>query len=76
MSVSVKTEPDFSFRPAEQLFTSPGFGRLPYRDDRGHGPQYDVSADGERFVIVEPVGDVQPVIRVVQNWYEEFRGRQ
>ena len=37
-------------------------------------PNYDVSADGERFVLTEPVGgDAPSTIRVVQNWYEEFR---
>ena len=76
MAVPVKTEPDFSFSPPERLFASPGFGRAPFRDDTGIGPQYDVSADGERFVIVEPAEDVQPSIHVVQNWYEEFRDRE
>ncbi len=34
----------------------------------------DTSADGERFVLIEPVGDPQPAaIRGVQDWFEEFR---
>ena len=36
---------------------------------------YDVSADGERFVITAPAEDENaptPAIRVVQNWHEEF----
>ena len=38
--------------------------------------QYNVSADGQRFVLAEPVGEApKPSIRVVQNWYEEFRDR-
>lgn len=40
-----------------------------------------LSADGERFVTVAPVEDndeeVVPLsVRVVQNWYEEFRDRE
>ncbi len=40
-------------------------------------PGYDVSPDGQQFIIAQPVGDApQPAIRVVQNWYEEFRARE
>jgi len=42
-----------------------------------YGRNYDVTADGQRFVVVEPVGDAPaPKIRVVLNWFEEFRDRQ
>ncbi len=37
---------------------------------------FDVTADGERFVMLRPVEDesnVQPVLVVVQNWYAEFK---
>ena len=39
---------------------------------------YDVSAAGQRFLTVAPVvgADAAPTtIRIVQNWYEEFRDR-
>jgi Tol biopolymer transport system component len=39
---------------------------------------FDVTSDGERFVIVQNVrseNDVQPAIVIVQNWFEEFSGR-
>jgi Tol biopolymer transport system component len=36
-------------------------------------PHYDVSADGERFVVIESVGST--TVRVVQNWFAEFRDR-
>ena len=40
-------------------------------------PQYDVSGDGQRFLTSTPVqGDTPPTIRIVQNWYEEFRDRE
>ncbi len=41
---------------------------------------YDVSADGQRFILAEPAGEgadaPEPSIRVVQNWFAEFRDRQ
>ena len=40
------------------------------------GQRYDVAADGQRFVMVETIEqNSSPVIRVVLNWYEEFRDR-
>ena len=42
-----------------------------------HLPNYDVSADGERFVFTEPGGGRCPIdLRVVQNWFTQFRGRE
>ena len=38
--------------------------------------RYDVSSDGERFIVVETLPEGQPKIQLVQNWYEEFRDRQ
>jgi hypothetical protein len=43
----------------------------------GNLSEYDVSPDGWQFIIAQPVGDLpRPSIRVVQNWYEEFRDRE
>ncbi len=40
-------------------------------------PIYDVSADGRRFVVAEPVGPPpEPSIQVVQNWFTEFKDRE
>ncbi|MEW5980509.1 MAG: hypothetical protein AB1898_32385 [Acidobacteriota bacterium] len=37
-------------------------------------PSYAVSRDGQRFLMLDRFGKApQPVIRVVQNWYSEFR---
>ena len=70
MAVAVTTRPDFSVGDATRLFQSDYF-----RASEWHG--YDVSADGQRFVIPESVeGAEPPAIRVVQNWYEEFRDRE
>ena len=40
------------------------------------GHAYDVSVDGRQFVLIEIVGPSTPVIRVVENWFEEFRDQQ
>ncbi len=43
-------------------------------------PEYDVSADGRRFLTSAPAEQsaevTMPTIRIVQNWYEEFRDRE
>jgi hypothetical protein len=39
-------------------------------------PQYDVSADGQRFLMLNPVEQAQaaPIqINVVLNWFEELK---
>jgi len=69
MAVAVSTEPEFTLGQPQILFESA---------DLVGGPeavQYDVSADGQRFVTVMPVeGETTPpTIRIVENWYEEFR---
>ena len=37
--------------------------------------QYDVSADGKRFVTLDRMNEQPLLIHVVHNWFEEFRGR-
>ena len=40
---------------------------------------YDVSAAGQRFLAAAPVAGADAVpskIRIVENWYEEFRNRE
>ena len=70
IAVEVATKPDFSAASMEQLFSSPGLVG-------GSMANYDVSVDGKSFVLVEPVEAVQaPAVRVVQNWFAEFRDRE
>jgi Tol biopolymer transport system component len=74
MAVSVSTESTFTRGQPQQLFESPDLGT-------GILARYDVSADGQRFVTIAPVEDgdeeaAAPKIRIVQNWYEEFRDRE
>ena len=69
VAVAVTTKPDFSVGFATRLFQSDSF-------KAGDWHSYDVSADGQRFVLGEPVEGAEPVVRVVQNWLEDFRDRQ
>lgn len=71
VAVPVTTTPGFSMGAPQKLFQSAGF-----RSSRTFAPQYDVSPDSQRFVTIEPAGEPpKPVIRVVQNWFAEFRGQ-
>ena len=71
LAVAVTASPEFSVGPVTHLFAHPSLTRSFY-------PQYDVSADGQRFLLAAPVEKegAEPSIRVVQNWFEEFRARQ
>ena len=72
VAVAVAPGPTFSARSKEYLFEHPMLAWI-------YMPQYDVSADGKRFIIPSPVEDTpgaKPMIRVVQNWAEEFRDRE
>jgi Tol biopolymer transport system component len=71
MAVEVKTKPVFSLGQTRRLLESGGFRTT------WSSPRYDVSADRQRIVVREPVvAGVQSTIRIVQNWYEEFRDRE
>jgi hypothetical protein len=74
MAVRVATEPSLSIGPPVQLFSDPGLVQL-----LPGSRQYDVAADGQRFIVATPyaaAGESPPTIRVVENWYEQFRGRE
>ena len=77
VAVSVSSGPTFSVGSARRLFEHPGL-----RDRPGmfSYPSYDVSADGRQFVLPERVdlGEEapEPSIRVVQNWFTEFKDRR
>ena len=74
VAVSVSTAGDFSVGEATRLFEHAGL-----RPGNNYAP-YDVSADGQRFILAEPVAEgadaPAPSIRVVQNWFAEFRGHE
>jgi hypothetical protein len=65
MAASVATRPGFSTGTPAPLFEN---GLL-----QGLTPQYDVAADGKRFVVRERMPEKPLAIHVVHNWFEEFR---
>ena len=72
MAVPVTTTPVFSLGTPRVLFEGP------FRTDGGHFFNYDVTADGQRFLMVQAVE--RPPARVsqmvlVQNWIEELKQR-
>ena len=70
MAVDVNTEPTFRVGRPTALFDAPGAFA-------GRGQRYDVAAGGQRFLYAESVGEGKPTaVRVVLNWYEEFRDRE
>jgi len=66
--VSVQTDESFTAGNPEVVFEGD------YVLERG-GPNYDVSPDGERFLMIRPVEGTSatPQVVVVQNWFEELR---
>ena len=72
MAASISTSPVAQVQSTAELFRDSVLAR------EVRTIPYDVSADGSRFLLVEPVNTETPPapIRVVQNWYEEFRDRE
>ena len=72
MAAPVKTAPSFSVSTPVSLFEDASLsGRL--------HPSYDVSEEGQRFVLVGLAGeeaDSPRSIHVLQNWFAEFRDRE
>jgi hypothetical protein len=69
VAVPVAARPAFSPGAPAVLFELPAM--------QGAAPEYDVTADGKRFVIRErPEGEPPLAVHVVHNWFEEFRSRQ
>jgi len=69
MAVSVDLESGFRAEAPRVLFEGP------YRLTDASFPYYDVSPDGKRFLMLEPVGPETGVtqINVIFNWFEELK---
>ena len=69
MSVEVETEPEFKAGTAEMLFEGI------YALGGIMGTQYDVSLDGERFLMLAPATEDPEGhrIAVIENWFEELK---
>jgi Tol biopolymer transport system component len=70
MAAPVETQPQFSTGRPKALFVVSGLGF-----DSGSDQRFDVSADGNRFLMPES-SDAVAKIRVVRNWFAEFRDRR
>lgn len=67
MVVSISTEPEFIPGTPQVLFEGP-FGQV-------DGLSYDVTPDGQRFLVLKPKYDDSKVreLHVVTNWFEELK---
>jgi Tol biopolymer transport system component len=69
MAVDIATQPSFASGKPRMLFEGQ------YSPAPGATPNYDVSPDGQRFLMLKPVEQAQAAtqIVVVQNWFEELK---
>ena len=69
MAVRVRTDPDFSTNKPEKLFE----GRYGSEPISAHA-SYDVSRDGQRFLMVKDLGGFAPPdkLQLVLNWFDEL----
>jgi len=69
MAVDITTQPEFSAGKPKVLFAGP------YIPPSPNFSYYDVSADGQRFLMLKPTEQAQAAtqIVVVQNWFEELK---
>ena len=67
MVVSIQTEPQFTAEKPVALFAGSYGGRFGYGN-----PNYDVTPDGQRFVMLQPVQDESATtqVHVVLNWFQ------
>ena len=75
MGVPVATTPTLTIGTPKKLFSD---GSLRF-NEAGSWLNYDVTSDGQRFVLREQETGAEASeikLRVVQNWYEEFRDRE
>jgi Tol biopolymer transport system component len=66
MAVEINTQSGFSAGSPKVLFQGP------YQTLTASTPNYDVSADGQRFLMLEPTEQTAQ-INVVLNWFEELK---
>jgi Tol biopolymer transport system component len=69
MAVDIATRPSFAVGKARMLFEGQ------YLPTRQTIPNYDVSPDGQRFLMVKKIEQEQTAtqIVVIQNWFEELK---
>jgi serine/threonine-protein kinase len=70
MAADIATQPNFTVGKPRMLFDGQ------YVPAGGTSPNYDVSPDGERFLMVKPAEQTEAAptqINVVLNWFEELK---
>jgi hypothetical protein len=71
VAVPVNTNPTFSVGRPVPLFQANGF-----QSSSNSAPQYDVSTDDRRFIMIRSVAGAAPdKLIVVDNWCEELKGK-
>jgi hypothetical protein len=70
MAAPVEARPQFSTGHPKALFVTSDLN-----SDAGVGQRFDVLTDGNRFLVPE-FSDSATKIRVVRNWFAEFRDRR
>ena len=74
VEVDIATRPALVLGVPRKLFTRrPSGVRLPF----GWPDGFDVSADGKRFLVLQPAGEQRgpTAITLVENWFAEFRDK-
>jgi eukaryotic-like serine/threonine-protein kinase len=72
MAVDITTQPGFAAGRPKALFEGP------YLPTAASFPSYDVSPDGQRFLMLKPVesqASAPTQINVVLNWFEELKAK-
>jgi len=67
MVVEVQSEPAFSSGRPQLVFEEP------YLRDRFATSNYDISPDGQRFLMIKEEERQQDQINVITNWSEELK---
>jgi hypothetical protein len=71
VAVPVNTKPTFSVGRPVPLFQANGF-----RSSSNSAPQYDVSKDDRRFMMIRSIAsNIPDKLIVVDNWFEELNGK-
>jgi serine/threonine-protein kinase len=69
MAVAITTEPVFTAGKPQVLFEGH------YVSAPGTLPAYDVSSDGQRFLMLKAIEQPSNQVNIVLNWFEELKGR-
>ena len=70
MAVRIETEPRFSPGKPRLLF------EVPYADAGVYSPNFDISPDGSRFIMIQSkLETATDRLIVVHNWFEELKQR-